>query len=47
VGPFYYATAKQADAQWCSPRWPTYGLAALTVIVAVTVAVSRDAILLR
>ena len=44
--PFYYATAKQADAQVVFAKVATYGLAALTVIVAVTVAVSRDAILL-
>ena len=44
--PFYYATAKQPDAQVVFAKVATYGLAALTLIVAVTVAVSRDAILL-
>jgi O-antigen/teichoic acid export membrane protein len=44
--PFYYATAKQPDAQTVFAKVATYGLAALTAIVAITVAVSRDAILL-
>ena len=44
--PFYYATAKQADAPVVFAKMATYGLAALTAIVAVTVAVSRDVILL-
>lgn len=44
--PFYYTTAKQPDARIVFAKMATYGLAALTAIVAVTVATSRDAILL-
>lgn len=43
--PFYYATAKQADASTVLAKTTTYGVAALTLLVAVTVAVSRDVIL--
>jgi len=44
--PFYYATAKQPDGRVVLAKMATYGLAVLAMIVAVSVAVSRDAILL-
>jgi O-antigen/teichoic acid export membrane protein len=44
--PFYYSTAKQPDAKTVFAKMATYGIAALTLIVAITVAVARDVILL-
>jgi O-antigen/teichoic acid export membrane protein len=43
--PFYYATARQPDAKAVFSKMTTYGVAVLTLIVATTVAVSRDVIL--
>jgi O-antigen/teichoic acid export membrane protein len=43
--PFYYATAKQPDAKAVLSKMTTYGVAVLTLLVAGTVAVSRDVIL--
>jgi O-antigen/teichoic acid export membrane protein len=43
--PFYYATAKQPDAKTVFSKMTTYGVAVLTLLVAGTVAVSRDVIL--
>ena len=43
--PFYYATAKQPDAKTVFAKMTTYGVAVLTLLVAGTVAVSRDVIL--
>lgn len=43
--PFYYATAKRPGAQEIFSKMATYGVAVLTVLVAVTIAVAHDAIL--
>ena len=43
--PFYYATAKSPDAKTVLSKMTTYGVAVLTLLVAGTVAVSRDVIL--
>ncbi|HXT71507.1 MAG TPA: lipopolysaccharide biosynthesis protein [Vicinamibacterales bacterium] len=43
--PFYYATAKQPDARTVLSKTTTYGVAVLTLLVATTVAVSHDVIL--
>jgi O-antigen/teichoic acid export membrane protein len=43
--PFYYATSKQPDAKLVFSKMTTYGVAVLTLLVAATVAVSRDVIL--
>lgn len=43
--PFYYATARQADGPTTFGKMTTYGVAALVLLVAVTSAVARDAIL--
>ena len=43
--PFYYATAKQPDAKAVLSKMTTYGVAVVTLLVAGTVAVSRDVIL--
>jgi O-antigen/teichoic acid export membrane protein len=43
--PFYYETARQPDAKEVFRRMTTYALAAITLIVAVTIAVAHDAIL--
>jgi O-antigen/teichoic acid export membrane protein len=43
--PFYYATSKQPDAKVVFSKMTTYGVAVLTLLVAGTVAVSRDVIL--
>ncbi len=44
--PFYYATAKQPDGRMVLAKMATYGFAVLSVIVALSVAVSREAVLL-
>jgi O-antigen/teichoic acid export membrane protein len=44
--PFYYATARQPDAREVFRKITTYGIAALALLVAGTVAVSRDVVLL-
>lgn len=43
--PFYYATAKRAGAQGIFSKMATYGVAVLTLLVAVTIALAHDAIL--
>ena len=43
--PFYYATARQPDAKDVFRKMTTYGVAVLTLLVAVTTAVAHDAIL--
>lgn len=43
--PFYYATSKQPDAKIVFAKMTTYAVAVLTLLVAGTVAVSRDVIL--
>jgi O-antigen/teichoic acid export membrane protein len=43
--PFYYATAKRESAQVVFAKMATYGVAVLTLLVAVTIAVAHDAIL--
>jgi len=43
--PFYYATSRQPDARVVFAKMTTYGVAVLTLLVGVTVAVSRDVIL--
>ena len=43
--PFYYATAKQPDAKAVLSKMTTYGVAVVTLLVAGTVAISRDVIL--
>jgi O-antigen/teichoic acid export membrane protein len=43
--PFYYATSRRPEAREVFGKIATYGVAVLTVLVAITVAVSRDAIL--
>ena len=43
--PFYYATAKQPDAKTVFSKMTTYGVAVLALLVAGTVAVSRDVVL--
>ena len=43
--PFYYDTARQPDAKEVFRRMTTYAVAAITLIVAVTIAVAHDAIL--
>jgi O-antigen/teichoic acid export membrane protein len=40
--PFYYATSRQADARTVFAKLTTYGVGVLAVLVAGTVAVSRD-----
>jgi O-antigen/teichoic acid export membrane protein len=44
--PFYYATARQADAKDVFRKMTTYGVAALTLLVAGTIAIARDVVLL-
>jgi O-antigen/teichoic acid export membrane protein len=44
--PFYYATARQPDAPAVFGKITTYGIAVLTLIVALTVAIAHDAVLL-
>jgi O-antigen/teichoic acid export membrane protein len=43
--PFYYATSRKPDAQAVFSKMTTYGVAVLALLVAVTIAVARDAIL--
>jgi O-antigen/teichoic acid export membrane protein len=43
--PFYYATSRKPDAQTVFAKTTTYGVAVLTLLVATTVAVSHDLIL--
>lgn len=43
--PFYYQTAKQPDAKAVLSKMTTYGIAVLALLVAGTIAVSRDVIL--
>ena len=43
--PFYYATSRRPEAREVFGKIATYGLAVLTLLVAITVAVSRDVIL--
>lgn len=43
--PFYYGTAKQADAKTVFRKVTTYGIAVLVLLAAVTTSVARDAIL--
>jgi O-antigen/teichoic acid export membrane protein len=43
--PFYYATSRKPGAQAVFAKMTTYGVAVLTLLVAVTVAVAHDAIL--
>lgn len=43
--PFYYATSRQPDARIIFAKITTYGVAVLTLLVAITVAVARDIIL--
>lgn len=42
--PFYYATARQSDGPAVLGKLATYGIAVLTLLVAVTSSVARDAI---
>ena len=44
--PFYYATAREADARTVFSKVTTYGVAILALLVAGTTAVSRDIVLL-
>ena len=44
--PFYYATAKQPDARVTFGKMTTYGVAVLTLLVSITIAIARDVILL-
>ncbi len=44
--PFYYATARQADAKEVFRKMTTYGIALLALLVAGTVAVAPDVVLL-
>ncbi len=44
--PFYYATARQADARQVFAKMATYGVAVFVLLVAGTTAVSHDVILL-
>lgn len=43
--PFYYATSRQPDARMVFAKMTTYGVAVLTLLVGITVAISRDVIL--
>lgn len=43
--PFYYATSRKSGAQAVFAKMTTYGVAVLTLLVAITVAVAHDAIL--
>jgi len=43
--PFYYATSRQADAKMTLRKVSTYGFAVLALLVAGTVAVARDVVL--
>jgi O-antigen/teichoic acid export membrane protein len=43
--PFYYATSRKPKAEEVLAKMTTYGMAVLTLLVAVTVAVAHDAIL--
>ena len=43
--PFYYATSRKPGAQVVFSKMTTYGVAVLALLVAITIAVSRDAIL--
>ncbi|HEX5070591.1 MAG TPA: lipopolysaccharide biosynthesis protein [Vicinamibacterales bacterium] len=43
--PFYYATSRRAEAPEVFAKMTTYGIAVLTLLVALTVAVARDLIL--
>jgi O-antigen/teichoic acid export membrane protein len=43
--PFYYETARQPDAKDVFRRMTTYALGAITLIVAITITVARDVIL--
>ena len=43
--PFYYATSRKDGAQAVFSKMTTYGVAVLALLVAITIAVSRDAIL--
>ena len=43
--PFYYATSRKPGAEAVFSKMTTYGVAVLALLVAITVAVSRDAIL--
>jgi O-antigen/teichoic acid export membrane protein len=43
--PFYYATSKRPGAQEVFAKMTTYGVAVLTLLVAITIALARDAIL--
>lgn len=43
--PFYYATSRRPDAREVFAKMATYGVAVLTLLVAITVAVAHDAIL--
>ena len=43
--PFYYATARDANARTTLAKMTTYGVAVLALLVAVTSAVARDAVL--
>jgi O-antigen/teichoic acid export membrane protein len=44
--PFYYKTAREADAKVTFSKMATYGVAVFVLLVAGTIAVARDAILL-
>lgn len=44
--PYYYATARQPDARAVFAKMTTYGVAVLTLLVAITVAAARDVVLL-
>ena len=43
--PFYYATSREPNGQIVLAKMTTYGMAALTLLVAITIAVSRDLVL--
>jgi O-antigen/teichoic acid export membrane protein len=43
--PFYYATSRKPSAQEVFAKMTTYGVAVLTLLVAVTIAVAHDAVL--
>ncbi len=43
--PFYYATSRRAEAREVFAKMATYGVAVLTLLVAVTIALAHDAIL--
>jgi O-antigen/teichoic acid export membrane protein len=43
--PFYYATSREPDAKTTLSKMTTYGVAVLALLVAITIAVARDAVL--